>query len=73
MQVSLLAVPLLLRLIPASFPRLSQTLEFLSDMVEPWKSRDWRAEPHLRLLLNEHVAVAEVVSVSLRCILAHWL
>ena len=30
-----------------------------------------RAEPHLRLLPDEHVAVAEVVCVSLRCILTH--
>ena len=35
--------------------------------------RALRAEPHLRLLPDEHVAVAEVVGVSLRCILAHWL
>ena len=29
-----------------------------------------RAEPNLRLLPDEHVAVAEVVGESLRCILA---
>ena len=73
MQVSLLADFLLLRLIPASFLRLPQALDFLSGLVESWKGRVWRAEAHLRLLLEEHVAVAEVVVVSLRCILAHWL
>ena len=73
MQVSLLADSSLLRRTLASFPRLPQALEFLPNVVESWKSRDWRAEPHPRLLLDEHVAVAEVVYVSLRCILAHWL
>ena len=73
MQVFLLADFLLLHFIPASFLRLPQALEFLSGLVELWKGRVWRAEAHLRLLLEAHVVVSEVVGVSLRCILAHWL
>ena len=70
MQVSLLADFLLLHLIPASFLRLPQALELLSGLVGLWTGRVWRAEAHLRVLLEEHVVVVEVVVGSFRCILA---
>ena len=73
MQVSILADSLLLRLTPASILGLPQALEFLSDLVDPWECRALRSELHLRPLQDEHVAVVEVVGVSLRFILVQWL